>query len=277
MYLKLQRNLFKLIIFYGLLFSGGLCFAQGNENQKINDTERPAAKSAVINKQDSNEAEEHNTHDLEELLKRYNTDAEKVINDTEKLHKIDAETEVKDSEIEKMKLSDDTSKPVSLSSIFKTHDDQDKKKREALSRKNDYSEAVRKALGPLQQISEKELLKKMDEETLHSSMRPYIDRFPNIIVFAVKLVKDKEALPNIAQIAEDKDRLIQFGSIMLATIIFGFFLKKLFRREGRSFIQATFYFFVRSSIMFAIRVYIIYYFFSTELAPASRVFKQVFM
>ena len=185
--------------------------------------------------------------------------------------------EVADSEIDDMRPSDDPLKNGAGNALKKSQAELERKRKEELPRKSDYSGAVRLALTPLQKLSEKDLLKQMDENTKNSPMRPYIDQFPNIIVFAVKLIKDKESLPSIAKIAEDRDRLIRFSGFMLATFILGFFLKKLMHREGRSFIKAVFYFFLRLYIMLAVRIYIIYYFFSAELTPAAKVFKQTFM
>ncbi len=277
MYQKLQHNFLSLLILTGLLVLGGQSFAQDPQTDNtVNDTEMPA-KNAGPRGEQAPEEENHDTKDLEQLLKRYNTDAEKVLNDASKLHKEEAGEEVADSEIDDMRPSDDPMKNASANAIKKVQADLERKKNEALTKKSDYSGAVRLALAPLQKLSEKELLKQMDENTKNSPMRPYIDQFPNIIVFAVKLIKDTESLPSIAKIAEDRDRFIHFMGIMVATIIFGFFLKKLMHREGRSFLKSVFYFFLRMYIMLAIRIYIVYYFFSTELTPAARVFKQTFM
>lgn len=278
MYQKLQHNFLSLLILTGLLILGGQSFAQEPQNDNaVNDTEMPAKSAQPQAQQVPDEEEGHNTKDLEQLLKRYNTDSEKVLQDTSKLHTEEAGEEVDDSEINEMRPSDDPMKVASVNALKKVQSDQEKKKREELAKKSDYSGAVRLALEPLQKLSEKELLRQMDENTKTSPMRPYIDQFPNIIVFAVKLIKDKESLPSLAKIAEDRDRLIRFAGIMVATLILGFFLKKLMHREGRSFIKAAFYFLLRMYMMFAIRVYIVYYFFSAELTPAAKVFKQTFM
>lgn len=259
MHQKYQRNFLSLFLLSGLLFLGGPLIAQ-----------EPNTDAAPVE-------ENHDTKDLEQLLKRYNTDAEKVLNDASKLHTETVGEEVDVSVIDKMRPSDDTKKNEAGSALKKSQAELERKRKEDLPQKSDYSGAVRLALIPLQKLSEKDLLKQMDENTKNSPLRPYIDQFPNIIVFAVKLIKDKEGLPSIAKIAEDRDRLIRFSGFMLATFILGFFLKKLMHREGRSFIKAVFYFFLRLYIMFAVRVYIVYYFFSAELTPAARVFKQTFM
>ena len=271
---KFQLNFLKTVLILGLLILEGPCFAQNPENPTTNptvtvDAEKPSAAPSQ---------EEHDTQDLEKLLKRYNTDQEKILEDANKLHTETAGDEVHDSEIEGMPHSEVVTEEAvvrdSVKDIFE-EGMQSRKKSKVIS--SELSNSVRMALEPLQKLSEKELLKRMDESTRNSPVRAYMDQFPNITIFAVRLIKDTESIPSIVKIFEDKDRLIWFAGAMLCTVIFGFALKKFMHREGRSFFKAVLYFFVRLYIVFAVRIAVVYYFYSAEFTPAARVFKNTFM
>ncbi len=267
MHKKLQLNLFYLLIMTGLLSWGGLSFSQDPKTQDSNPTA------------ETQEIEEHDTQDLEKLLKRYNTDSEKVLEDSGKIHNIQQEaatTEVKEADIEEMRPSYILEK-AKEESIQRARQYQAKKEEELQKANASYAESVRVALEPLQKLSEAELLKRLDEGTKESPVRPYMDQFPNITLYAVRLIKDKESIPSVVKIVENKERLIQFGSVMLFTIIFGFILKRIMHREGRSFIKATFYFLIRVTFMMALRIGVVYYFYAKELTPAAKVFKKTFL
>ena len=258
MHKKLQLNLFHLLIVTGLLTWGGLSFSQDPKAQDSNPTA------------ENQEIEEHDTQDLEKLLKRYNTDSEKVLEDSGKIHNIQqdaATTEVKEADIEEMRPSDVLEKAKEESIQRARH----------YQANASYAESVRVALEPLQKLSEAELLKRLDEGTRESPVRPYMDQFPNITLYAVRLIKDKESIPSVVKIVENKERLIQFGSVMLFTVIFGFILKRIMHREGRSFIKAAFYFLIRVTFMMALRIGVVYYFYAKELTPAAKVFKKTFL
>lgn len=266
MHLKSLRNLAYSFIILGLLVLGGLSNANANDELVGQENIEETGPNIPADE------EHHNTKDLEKLLKRYNTDANKVLEDHSKLIKDEdaLTTEVNDADLEEMRPSDE---PIV------------KKKKESLGLKNslktsdnpNMSQSVALALQPLQKLSEKDLLKLLDDSTKESTLRPYMDKFPHFTVFVVKLIKDKESIPSLVKIVEDRERLIRFCGFMIATFIFGFILKKIMHREGRSFIKAAFYFLFRSFLMFGIRVYIIFYFFSTELTPAARIFNQTLL
>lgn len=255
----------------------------GSGLSNVSDT--PAEQSKVIVKKVEAgpnipaDEENHDTKDLEALFKRYNTDSKKVLEDNSKIPAGDEvlATEVKESEIEEMRPSEDPTKNATINAIKKVKEDLAKKSAEKEGETTDISRSVSIVLEPLQKLSEKELYKLIDDSTKNTAVRPYLEQFPNFTIFVVKLIKDKDSFPGLVKIVENRDRLIRFGGVMIATFIFGFILKRVMHREGRSFIKAAYYFLLRSWIMFAIRVYIVYYFFAPELTPAARVFKETFM
>lgn len=265
---KLPFNLFKIVLIAGFLSTGSLSFSQDPANTE--GGEDPQSQGQV--------QEDHNTKDLEALLKRYNTDSEKVLEDNSKIHNIEAgtaTTEVRDSDLEEMRPSGVLEK-AKTNSLERMKEVQAERKKQAMAVSSELSNSVRLALEPLQSLSEDELLKRLKEATKDSPARPYLDSNPKISLVTVRLIKDKESIPTLVKIVEDKQRLIYFASAMLFSILFGFFLKKIMHREGRSFLAACFYFLVRVHIMFALRIGIIYYFYSEEFTPAAKVFKETF-
>jgi hypothetical protein len=277
MYKKLQFNSFlKSFLIMGLLVLEGpfiaSAYSQSGTPQNIPvESEKAEAPQ-----------EEHNTEDLELLLKRYNKDAEKIIEDTSKLHNIQEGEAVNEADLAKMKASKieaaDEKELQNPNAGYKLNSDFGKVKaapNKALP--TDLSNSVRMALEPLQKLSEPELLKRLDEATKESPVRKYMDDFPNITLYSVRLIRDKESIPALVKIVEDKKRLIDYVAIMLCTILVGFGLKRVMHKEGRTFIEATFFFFLRTFILLALRIGITEYFFRAELAPAIKIFKQTFL
>lgn len=256
---KRQFNYLFLVILLGLLFLEGPLFAQNSQNPQ-ETTETPPQ-------------EEHNSEDLEALLKKYNKDSEKILEDTGKLHAIEGESksEVNEKELEAIKLpsKEEEMKALKLAKAAKIEE------RPPLP--TSFSDSVKMALEPLQKLSEADLLKRLDDGLKDSELKPYFEEFPNIKLLSVRLIKDKESLPSLVKILENKDRLIYFVSAMLCTIIFGYILKRAMHREGRPFIIATLMFLLRFFILLGIRLALIQYFFGPEIAPAIKVFKATFM
>jgi len=122
MFLKLQLKNFKFVLLSGLLILGGQSFSQDQAGQVPQNQE---SEQRELNEQ---KLEDHDTQDLEQLLKRYNKDAEKVLNDADKLHKEEVGTEVRDSELEDMRPSEDSFKIASDAILKKAKEDVAKNK-----------------------------------------------------------------------------------------------------------------------------------------------------
>lgn len=219
---------------------GGFSFAQ---------TESPPEDSQEIQ-------EEHDTKNLNELLREYSKDQEKVLRDAEYIQGAEATTDLPEE--------------VTHKTIVKKVQDPKKLK------KMKYSEAITIALMPLQKLSEKELIRLLNEKTTDSSIKKYIDQFPKLTVFTVRLIKSKDALPSLTKIADDEDRFIRFAAIMISTILFSFFLKRLMRREGRSILKAVSLWFLRFMIVSSLRLAIVLYFFSEEITPTFKIALETF-
>lgn len=252
MLIKLAKQLLnlRLIILLGLVFLGPYSFAQTENGES-------SAQSEV--------QEDHDSKNLNKLLKGYNQDQEKVLEDAEKMIPEDNSDQLKEEELEiknQKKVFDPKLfiKPVAPGN----------------SNKIKYSEAMKVALEPLQSMSERELIKLLLENTKGSGAQDYIDRFPKLAVFSVRLIKDKNALPSFVKIADDQDKLIRFTGIMIATILVSFFLKRIMKRQGRPVWKAISLWFLRLMIMTSLRFAIILFFFSEEITPIFNIATKTF-
>ncbi len=218
----------------------------------------------------------HDTQKLNKVLKDYNKNSKKVEQDAETIKQMQASDEVSEAELDNEELSD----PELLKSYKQVQgvlNDASQKTRVKKVKpiKTKYSDAVRITLGPLQKLSETELVAMLKENTRDSKMAPYFDQFPKLMLFAVRVIKDPEAIPALVKITEDQDKLIHFGGAMLATILFGFLLKRFFHREGRSIPLALLFWFLRFLVLTGLRLGLIFYFFGSEMTPMLRVAHSV--
>jgi hypothetical protein len=244
-------------LFLGLFFIGLNLLAHADiQNQK---------DSQIENQID----EDHDTQNLDKLLIDYNKNQEKVLKNAAQFIPKESSSEITDQELELIQSTGQNDEEKVLRK--KT-----KKKISPNLKKIKYSEALKVALEPLQKMSESELIKLLKDNTKDSSAADYINRFPKLAIFTVRLIKDKDALPNMAKILDDQDRLIHFAAIMITTMIFAFFLKYLMKGEGRSVFKALSFWFLRFLIISSLRIGIIFYFFSIELAPIVNITTKTF-
>ena len=242
----------------GLLLEGpSLSFAQDDSSQ----TQQEAVQVD----------EGHDTKDLEQLLKRYNKDADKVIDDTSKIQQTDSSmSEVTDQDLEEAKTN------VDLNAAAKTLADKKASRAKEGTTGKSLSEDIRLPLARLQAMSEEELLKLLKENTKDSKFAPYIEKFPKISILSVKLIKDKDAIPSAVKIIEDRDKLVWFVGIMISTILIGFLLERIMKRKDSSVLGAIGLFFLRVLILTIIRIVIIIVFYGKELGPATKVVNNMF-
>jgi hypothetical protein len=265
---KLQLSLkflsqIRIFIFLGLCIIGSGISAQTDKTEVSNAPN-----------QDQDQIEEgHDTKNLDNLLKNYNKDKEKVLKDAAKILETDESDDKTNEEIGLNQSNSAVDKDVVLKKSPKNFKNIIDPK---TLKKTKYSEALGIALGPLQKMSEKELMALLKENTVGSSASKYIEKLPKLAVFTVRLIKDKDALPSLAKILDDQERLIRFLGIMVSTMLFGFILRRLMKREGRSILKSVSLWFVRFLVISAMRFAIIIFFFSSELAPLMSITKETF-
>jgi hypothetical protein len=272
--LKALPNL-RLLLVLGLLLIGPNILALADDTGS--DTPATSAAENIQDKKIQNQIEEeHDTKNLDKLLIDYNKDSEKVLKDAAKIIQKDEGSDVSNKELG-INHNGDPDEQSALKKADLSMFDFNKKKIDPKAlKKIKYSQVLRVTLEPLQKMDEKELLQLLKDNTKGSPSGAYIDRFPKLAVFAVRLIKDKEALPSLAKIIDDQDRLIHFSGIMLATILIAFFLKRLMKKEGRSIAKAFGLWFLRFLIISSLRIGILFYFFSVEVGPTLNIASKTF-
>ena len=254
----------------GLVLLGPAVYAQTpNENSAPNQNEIQ---------------EDHNTKDLDKVLRDYNKDSEKVLKDAEKLVPKEGETtEVQEGLSEKELGDGKVVDPNDEEALEKAHmgmlNQKSVKKNPVPEnlKKVKYADAIRVALASLQTLSEAELVKLLKENTKGSGAAQYFDRFPLLSTFAVRLIKDPEAMPRFVSIADDTDRLIRFGGLMVGTILVGVILKRIFRKEGRGIPAALGFWFLRFMILSSLRLFLLYSYYGKEIGPAMKIANKTFL
>jgi Skp family chaperone for outer membrane proteins len=248
--------------------------------------------SAQTENQDQNFEEVHDTKKLDGLLNDYNKDKNKAEANgqaigQEKVKDAEletpappapqgAESENTADELEKERLSQKENLKIKKSAEHLIDLQKHGRGDNGVLTKTNYSEDLKIALIPLQKMSEKQLSNLLASNTEGTSAAPYFKRFPTLSLFAVRLIKDKEALPSLAKIADDQERLIYFTGVMLSTILVTFLLKRFFKDDRRSFIEAFGVWLARFIMVSTLRVYIIFYFFEAELRPSLKILFKTF-
>lgn len=138
------------------------------------------------------------------------------------------------------------------------------------------SENIGFMLEPLKKLSDQELESMLRERIKEAGAEKVYAFEPRIYPFTVKLIKDKEAIPFLISITEDVPRLTKLFWTIIATFIIGYFFKRITTNKDQPFMTSLFFGIVRMSVMFFLRVYVVWWFFEKELTPTYRIFKEVF-
>jgi hypothetical protein len=138
------------------------------------------------------------------------------------------------------------------------------------------SKTIAESIRPFQKISEKELLEQLSSNIKDSKLAPLFKNNPTITLFMVRMIQDKNALPDLAKIFENKDRFITFSYWMLGTFVLSFIIRRIIKINNAGFFEAVFLWFIRFFIILFVRLGLIYYFFSNELEPSFKVIGKTF-
>lgn len=225
--------------------------------------------------------EEHDEAKLDKVLIDYNKDQVKVNNDLQKIleNNTNNTPDITDEELSAEELKE-----------FDAFAN-DAKKMEALKNSlPDYkklpipknlegkklSENLGFMLGPLRQLKDKELRSLLIERSKGTQLEWLGEKDPRVYTFIIKLIKDKDALVRLVSISEDTDRLKKFFWIIIGTFILGYFFKRITTHSEQLLISAFFWGLIRLTVMFAIRLGVIWSMFGDELSPSVKIVKSVF-
>jgi L-rhamnose mutarotase len=143
-------------------------------------------------------------------------------------------------------------------------------------RKMKMHEAVAYALKPIQRQSEQEIMTALLNNSKGTKNYEIFIHYPKITLFAVRLIKDPKALPDVTRIIENPKKMKNFAAVILCTILLGFVVARVFSSKDKGFVKALSLLVFRVVLMTSIRFFCIYYFFSEELGAAFNVLLKTF-
>lgn len=120
---------------------------------------------------------------------------------------------------------------------------------------------------------EDDILKQTEGSVLHQ----ILEKFPKLLTYVATLMKDKEALPQASKILHDREKLKEVGLWMLGTFLLGFILKKLLIQSGQGVLKRLSRYFLKSLILWGVRLGILVHFYGEYLNPMYKIFKEVFL
>lgn len=141
---------------------------------------------------------------------------------------------------------------------------------------------VSKMLTPFRSISEENLVKSIVNNLEEGTRtKTILKRHPKLVLLLARLLKSEKALPSMASILDDKNKLYTFLFINVALFVFLKLRKMIANRKNsgnkfykKSFFDSLFGWVIATCIVLSIRVGIFVYFFGKEATPAWEVFKQ---
>ena len=143
--------------------------------------------------------------------------------------------------------------------------------------KQDISSAnIEKKLAPFQAIPESELLKTLKENSKGSKLESVMIRFPLLPLFMVRLIKDKKALPYLAKILEDEQRLWRYLGWIVATMCIGYLAKRILKSKDAGFFESLLFFIGHFLFINILRLSITYFMFQMELDPTLKIVGKTF-
>ncbi|EQC44348.1 hypothetical protein [Bacteriovorax sp. Seq25_V] len=115
------------------------------------------------------------------------------------------------------------------------------------------------------------------DQTKGSMLHELLKTFPKLLTFVATLMKDKEALPQASKILHDREKLKEAGLWMLGTFLLSFILKKLLIQSGQGILKRLGRYFLKSLILWGVRIGILVHFYGEYLNPIYKIFKKVFL
>lgn len=125
-------------------------------------------------------------------------------------------------------------------------------------------------------MSFEESREQVQENISKSPAKGMVNIFPKSVDFITHLLRDNRALLGLIDMLKDKKKLTYFVLANIFTVILGFILARMSSKKG-SFFKRLFGWIFRKTFIFGLRVFILIFFFGTELAPTFTIFKNVFL
>ena len=134
--------------------------------------------------------------------------------------------------------------------------------------------AVQKIKDSFSTMANENIKNLLMERIKGSPLEPVMKKFPKLYDFFAGFLKSDEAMKGFSNIATNRGRLINFGLCMLVTFIIAFIARKRDYNLRRPMISSWF---KRFCIFTPIRLGFVYYFFSEDLSPIVKLFKETML
>lgn len=143
--------------------------------------------------------------------------------------------------------------------------------------KLDAVDAAKMATKSLENVSHIEIKNEfLNKSKKIPALHDFLVKFPSILEFFARFLKDKDALPTLASILNNKTKLIIFVLCNFGTIILGMIMKRFSRRKIGFFASIRSMLF-RVMILYSVRISIIIFFYGKELYPTWKIFEDIFI
>ncbi|MCP4914725.1 MAG: hypothetical protein GY909_16530 [Oligoflexia bacterium] len=133
------------------------------------------------------------------------------------------------------------------------------------------------SLSTFQAQSEPDLINHFTSNVANTPAGPIVKKYPKVMTFFVKLLRDKIALPTLFQILDDRKKLIIFACVNLCTIILGFIIKRKQSVSNNGVFHGITQWFTRFTFLTALRIGIFIGFYGALARPSWNIFKRVFL
>ena len=144
-------------------------------------------------------------------------------------------------------------------------------------KKVEMKDMLKMSLSTFQAQSESDMIKQFTANVSNTPAGPIVKKYPKVMVFFVKLLRDKIALPTLFQILDDKKKLIIFAVVNLCTIVLGFVIRRKQSASNNGVFHGITQWFTRFTFLTALRIGIFIGFYGALARPSWNVFKGVFL
>lgn len=136
-----------------------------------------------------------------------------------------------------------------------------------------FSESIKKTIAQFQGMSIIELENHIKITFKDSQYAPWFKKYPFFVTFIAEMLRSPEALPQMAKIADQKDKVVKISVGLLFTIILGMFMKRMVPKSAGFLLRCS-HFFIRVFILNVLRIGIFVYFFKNEMGPTWILFQR---
>ena len=108
-------------------------------------------------------------------------------------------------------------------------------------------------------------------------LEQWSNKYPKVLEFFIRLLKDHSALPSMAKIMDDRRKLIIFFICNIVVFVVGFIWKRSNRNVEKTYFERVIIDRIKYSLAFwGVRIGLVVYFFHQELTPFGQLFKNHF-